>query len=278
VSTQLTLLFLLVVLVAAPAGAAIDQPAATEPALPAEVWVRAKAAYEASDYAAAIELYGSLLEQGHDGGHLHYNLGNSYLRNGELGRAIASYLRGQARLPRDEDLRANLEFARQSARDAISPPRPPPLLSTLFFWHFNLSRAELAWLVVALNLLLWSGLGLRLWRRELPGSGGAVVLLSVLLLGSGGSLLARHLWPARTDRTPTPSPGSSSMPAARYGCAAGATAGYASPCQEANRAGSRATGPKSSRSDLRLVLVARGLQLAAQSLHLAAELLPLFSP
>jgi hypothetical protein len=198
VSTQLTLLFLLVVLVAAPAGAAIDQPAATEPALPAEVWVRAKAAYEASDYAAAIELYGSLLEQGHDGGHLHYNLGNSYLRNGELGRAIASYLRGQARLPRDEDLRANLEFARQSARDAISPPRPPPLLSTLFFWHFNLSRAELAWLVVALNLLLWSGLGLRLWRRELPGSGGAVVLLSVLLLGSGGSLLARHLWPART--------------------------------------------------------------------------------
>ncbi len=191
-------LWLSLVAAAAPApGAPPAEPAAAE-ALPAETWVRAKTAYDDSDYRRAIELYRALLEQGHDGGHLHYNLGNAYLRNGELGRAIASYLSARARMPRDGDLRANLEFARQSARDAIAPPEPPPLLATLFFWHFALSRAELAWLVAILNLLLWSGMGLRLWRPELPGARGALALLLVLLLGTGGSLAVRYLRPART--------------------------------------------------------------------------------
>ena len=160
--------------------------------------MRAKAAYDAADYGAAIELYRGLLAAGHDGGRLHYNLGNAYLRNGELGRAIAAYLRGRARLPRDGDLRANLEFARQSARDAIAPPAPPPLVATLFFWHFALSRAELAWLVAALNLLLWSTLGVRLWRPALPASKGAIALLLGLLIATGGSLAVRTLSPART--------------------------------------------------------------------------------
>ena len=177
---------------AAPAG-----PPATAPQA-AEVWVRAKTAYEANDYSAAVELYRTLVERGHDGGYLHYNLGNAYLRSGELGHAIAAYLRARARLPRDEDLRANLEFARQSARDAIAPPAPTPLVATLFFWHFALSRAELAWLVAALNLLLWGTLALRLWRRELPGTKGGAALLLVLLLAAGGSLAVRYLWPART--------------------------------------------------------------------------------
>ncbi len=183
---------------ATPATPAASTPPTTAELLPAEAWVRAKTAYEESDYRRAIALYQGLLERGHDSGRLHYNLGNSYLRNGEQGRAIASYLRGRARLPRDEDPRANLDFARQSARDAIAPPEPSALLSTLFFWHFALSRSELAWLVAAINLLLWSAMGLRLWRPELPGGKGAVALLLVLLLATGGSLAVRYLRPDRT--------------------------------------------------------------------------------
>ena len=193
----LTLWASLLAAATAPPVTAPTAPRAADP-LPAEAWVRAKTAYQQSDYRSAIELYRGLLDRGHDGGHLHYNLGNAYLRNGELGRAIASYLRARARMPRDEDLRANLEFARQTARDAIAPPEPPALLATLFFWHFAFSRAELAWLVVAINLLLWSTMGLRLWRPVLPGAKGAVAMLLVLLLATGGSLAVRYLRPDRT--------------------------------------------------------------------------------
>jgi tetratricopeptide (TPR) repeat protein len=182
----------------APAPPEASGAAVAESVLPAEAWVGAKTAYEQADYAQAIEHYRGLLATGHDGGRLHYNLGNAYLRNGELGRAIAAYLRARSRLPRDGDVGANLEFARQSARDAIAPPAPTPLVATLFFWHFALSRAELSWLVAALNLLLWSTLALRLWRPTLAGSKGAVALFVALLLATGGSLAVRTLWPART--------------------------------------------------------------------------------
>jgi tetratricopeptide (TPR) repeat protein len=188
----------LALLAAAPSAPETPAAAPAAARLPAEAWVQAKAAYEEGDYRQAVELYRGLLEQGHDGGRLHFNLGNAFLRNGELGRAIASYLRGRSRLPRDQDLRANLEFARQSARDAIAPPAPTPLVATLFFWHFACSRAELTWLVAVLNLALWSALALHLWRPQLPGSKGAATVLLVLLVATGGSLAMRHLRPAQT--------------------------------------------------------------------------------
>jgi tetratricopeptide (TPR) repeat protein len=179
----------------AAAQSAAPPAAGADSTLAAEAWIDARTAYDSGDYAGAVALYLQLLEEGHDGGHLHYNLGNAYLRNGELGRAIASYRRAGARLPRDRDLAANLEFARQTARDAIAPPSPPVLLETVFFWHFALSRAELAWLVAALNLLFWACLGLRLWRPRMPGTGGGALLLAALLLATGGSLALRHLRP-----------------------------------------------------------------------------------
>ena len=162
-----------------------------------EVFLRANQAYEEGDYRRAIDLYRQLLERGHDGGHLHYNLGNALLREGELGPAVAAYRRSLRRLPRDQDVRANLEFARQTTKDALAPPAPSPWVSTLFFWHFQMSRRELAWTVVVLNLLLWGLLALWLFRRGsevLPWLVGGVLLF---LLGSGGSLLIHELWPQR---------------------------------------------------------------------------------
>lgn len=175
---------------AAPAGGLLDRQ-------PAELWLEAKSAYEAGEYGRAVELYGRLEEAGLDGGRLHYNLGNAHLRSGELGRAIASYLRSRARMPRDEDLAANLDFARRSVKDAIAPPEPSPLVATLLFWHFSLSSSELAWLAGLINLLLWSALALRLYRPAASGATGAAWVLAVLLLVVGGSLAWRLIRPTR---------------------------------------------------------------------------------
>lgn len=146
-----------------------DTPLRLDPATPfsaPELFIEANAAYEGGDYGTAVELYRSLVERGRDDGHLHYNLGNAYLRNGELGRAIASYRRSWLRLPRDEDVRANLEFARQTTQDALAAPGPSAVTSTLFFWHYGMSLSELERAALGLNALFWVVLAARLFRRN----------------------------------------------------------------------------------------------------------------
>jgi len=162
------------------------------PALAAEVFLKANAAYEEGAYAKAAAGYQRLVGEGFDDGKVQFNLGNALLRSGELGRAIASYLRGRTARPRDEDVRANLDFARQSTKDAIEPPEPSEVLSTLFFWHFRLSHRELATGLLAVNLIFWVVLGLGLvWpNRELIRW--AALLLLVLLLTLAMSVLAHR--------------------------------------------------------------------------------------
>ncbi len=162
---------------------------------PGEVFVNANRVYEAGEYERAVELYAALLDHGYENGYLHFNLGNAYLRNGELGRAIASYRRSQVFLPRDQDVRANLEFARKSAKDALRPPAPDPVLATLFFWHYGLSRSELAVTVVVVNLLLWTILILRLYRRGSEVLRWTFMVLLLLFLATLGSLVVHYLWP-----------------------------------------------------------------------------------
>lgn len=159
-----------------------------------EVFVAANSAYDEGDFATAIREYKELVDRGTADGRLHFNLGNAYLRNGELGRAIAEFRRGRSRLPRDEDIEANLEFARQSAHDAISPPEPSPVLSTLLFWHYRLSHLELARLAVGVNLVFWGLAILRLFRRESEILSWVLLAVLAVLLLVIGSLAGHQLW------------------------------------------------------------------------------------
>ncbi len=191
----------------APGGAAATgEPAAAEAALqvgPArpfsapELFIEANAAYEAGDYPTAVRLYRSLIERGHDSGFLHFNLGNAYLRNGELGRAIAAYRRSWLRLPRDEDVQANLEFARKTTQDALAAPGPSAVTSTLFFWHYGLSLAELQRAALALNALFWGVLALRLWRRQSEVLRWTTFLILLPLIAVLASLAVRVVEPQR---------------------------------------------------------------------------------
>lgn len=172
-----------------------EAPAPPGDLVAGEAFVNANAAYESGDFPQAIRLYERLIESGFENGHAHYNLGNAYLRNGELGRAIASYRRSLTFLPRDQDVRANLTFARKSAKDALAAPEPSAVERTLFFWHYGLSRAELGTLVVVLNALLWAVLILRIYRRASETLRWTFIVLLLLLLITGGSLAIRHFKP-----------------------------------------------------------------------------------
>ena len=45
------------------------------------------------------------------------NLGNAWLKAGQIGRAVRAYRQAEALAPRDPDIRANLQIARNQAGD-----------------------------------------------------------------------------------------------------------------------------------------------------------------
>ncbi len=159
---------------------------------PAERFVAANKAYDEGQYAEAIDAYSQVVAAGIEDGRLYYNLGNAYLRNGELGRALSSYRRGRIVRPRDQDLLANQSFARGSAQDAIEPPGPSALVSTLLFWYYALSPSELALLLLGVNLLFWAVAVARIFRPVSEALRWCSMLIFVLLISTGGSLLARR--------------------------------------------------------------------------------------
>jgi hypothetical protein len=159
-----------------------------------ELFVEANAAYESGEYAAAIERYQELIERGAANGQVHFNLGNAFLRNGELGRAIAQLRRARNLQPRNEDIRANLAFARDSTKDAIAPPEPSPLIATLFFWHYRMSLSELAGLAVFLSVVFWSLAGLSLIRRESEILSWVLIAVLVVYLGTLTSMGAHRFF------------------------------------------------------------------------------------
>ncbi|MFA5100990.1 MAG: tetratricopeptide repeat protein [Candidatus Omnitrophota bacterium] len=68
--------------------------------------------YKDSKYDEAVEAYEKLLRGGSESGNLYYNLGNSYFKKGDLGRAILNYERAKLFIPHDSDLRSNYDFVR----------------------------------------------------------------------------------------------------------------------------------------------------------------------
>jgi tetratricopeptide (TPR) repeat protein len=165
---------------------------------PAELFAFANRAYDEARHDEARDLYARLVALGYGSAAVHYNLGNTHLRAGDQGRAIASYLRAQSLAPRDQDLNANLTFARGTTTDDLEPPSTPALLRTLFFWHFGTSRAELVRALVVVDLLFFAVLAALLYRRRSEAlrwvAGGLLVLLVVLAT----STALRLLRPSRT--------------------------------------------------------------------------------
>ena len=165
---------------------------------PAELLELANRAYDEGRYAEARDLYLRLVDLGHGAAAMHYNLGNAHLRTGEQGRAIASYLRAQSLAPRDQDVNANLAFARSTTTDDLEPPTTPALLRTLFFWHFGLSRAELVRAFVVIDVLFFAALSLWLFRRRSEALRWVAGALLVLLVVCAASTALRFLRPQRT--------------------------------------------------------------------------------
>jgi len=76
--------------------------------------------FERGLFAEASRTYNRIVELGVRNGHVYYNLGNAYYRQDEIARAILAYERAYRLMPRDQDLRTNLEIANSLTVDQIT--------------------------------------------------------------------------------------------------------------------------------------------------------------
>ena len=104
-------------------------------------------AFENGDFQKAAELFQQEIEASGPNASLLYNLGNSYYRLGEFGRAIHAYEQALAITPNAADIQTNLKLARDeiASFDADTP-------STLEKWTHALSLNQ--WATLALTALL----------------------------------------------------------------------------------------------------------------------------
>lgn len=78
----------------------------------AELFEQGNKAYQAGDFATAKERYETLAKEGNGGLALSLNLGNTYYRLGQMGRARLWYERALEAAPRDDDARYNRDLVR----------------------------------------------------------------------------------------------------------------------------------------------------------------------
>lgn len=80
---------------------------------------KANAEYDKDNYAGALELYLQAAREEGTSSDLYYNIGNTYYRMGDLGRAILNYERALILNPGNDDAITNLEFVNSKIQTKI---------------------------------------------------------------------------------------------------------------------------------------------------------------
>jgi tetratricopeptide (TPR) repeat protein len=176
---------LFVVLLALEAMAA---PAELSPA----AFQAANKLYEEGKYPDAAAAYEKLIQGGRASAALYFNLGNAFFKSSQIGRAIAAYRQAERLKPRDPDVRANLQFARNQVQGPTLP------LGRWQRWLARLSLDEWTVLAAAVAWLLFLLLALRQWRPALKASLRTAVLAVAVAAVLLGACLAAALYQARS--------------------------------------------------------------------------------
>ena len=75
-----------------------------------QIFYQGNADYKVAQFEAAVDSYLKVLNLGLASGNLYYNLGNSYFKKGQLGKAALNYERALMLMPNDRDLRSNYAY------------------------------------------------------------------------------------------------------------------------------------------------------------------------
>jgi len=121
--------------------------------------------YKEDRFAEAAAAFSRVADEGIKNGKLFYNLGNAYLKNGDIGNAILWYERSSKLLPHDPDLKFNYEYALSLTKDEKGD-KDFPLVRILFFWKYLLSQTYIQWAAIIFNLIFWVLMTVRFIRSK----------------------------------------------------------------------------------------------------------------
>ncbi len=149
-------------------------------------FIKANRLYEEGQYLEAAALYQQLIQKGHPTPALYFNLGNAYLKSGQIGWARACYWLAREAAPRDPDIHMNWRLLEQQAG-------PEPVT----WWHrflrpsrwlslneWILVAAAFVWIILGLFALIqWRPSAKPRCRRWLQLSliGGVLAFLGLLM-------------------------------------------------------------------------------------------------
>jgi len=147
--------------------------------------------YGQGKFAEAAAAYEKLIQSGVTSAAVYFNLGDACFKASQFGRAIVAFRQAVQLTPRDQDLRANLQFVRNQVSG--------PTLKTHRWqtWLGTLSLNEWTWLTVSAFWIAFLLLAAKQWKPQWQRAlrtytAGAFVLFLVFACGFGITL-GQHL-------------------------------------------------------------------------------------
>ncbi len=146
--------------------------------------------YAEGKFAAAAAAYEKILQSGAVSPALWFNYGNAEFKLGQPGRAIAAYRQAELLAPRDDEVRANLDFVRnQVAGPTLRQSRWEDWLGTLSLNEWTVLAAGAFWL----TFILFAVRQIRpAWRPRLRGLTAGIVVVTILSCAGLGAAAAIH--------------------------------------------------------------------------------------
>jgi tetratricopeptide (TPR) repeat protein len=140
--------------------------------------------YAEGKFAVAADTYKKILQSGAVSPALYFNYGNAEFKSGNLGRAIAAYRQAAQLAPRDAEVRANLEFARnQVPGPMLRESRWESWLGVLTLNEWTVLAVVAFWLMFALLAAAQIRPALKTALGGLTRGAVAVAILSCACLG-----------------------------------------------------------------------------------------------
>ncbi len=167
----------------------------------ADLYNQGNARYRAGDFEDARRQYLAAVDQGGQDPRLLYNLGNACFKGGHLGEAAVWWERALRLDPRDDDVRANLQFL-----DAVKQDREGEETNALWAaLAFAAQYPTVNELCVVVGLLVAAGVstvGWHLWRRGPLAGAWRLVAVALAVVGSlnGAWLVSRAYQQGHTER------------------------------------------------------------------------------